>query len=176
MGEHATVAIPEGWPSTTADLHARIEQGYTELQAFLAPLNEQQLSAMPNADGWMLKDHLAHLAVWEAGIIALMGQKSRPQGMGVPLDVWERMLATGDYDEVNALIFEQHRAKSTAEVQAMLASTHAETLATLAALSDHDLARAYPDGEGGMAPLVGWLMGNTYEHYAEHIEWMREQL
>jgi hypothetical protein len=176
MAEYQTVPIPEGWPHRTADLHARIEQGYNELQAFLAPLNEQQLSAMPNADGWMLKDHLAHLAVWEAGIVALMRQESRPGGMDVPLDLWERTLATGDYDELNALIFERHRYKTTAEVQALFAATHAATLATLATLSDNDLARAYPIGENELAPLVGWLMGNTYEHYQEHIEWMREQL
>jgi hypothetical protein len=176
MSTFETVAIPADWPQTTADLRTRIEEGYAELQAFLAPLSDEQLSNRPNADGWMLKDHLAHLAVWEAGIVGLMRQESRPQAMGVPLATWEQMLETHDYDALNEFIFRQHQHKTLAEVRAMFEEVHADTLATLASLNDIDLARAYPDGEGGMAPMVGWLMGNTYEHYAEHIEWMREQL
>jgi DinB superfamily len=182
MSSTDLVAIPEDWPQTIVDLLARIEQGRGELEAFLAPLSEQQLSATPNPDGWMLKDHLAHLAVWQAGIAALLRREDRAAAMGLGPGAFAQMEATGDYDTPNAEIFRQHRHKTSAEARDFFAATYADLLATLGRMSDADLARTYsayaPEGPGEEtgAPIVGWVMGNTYEHYAEHIVWMAEQI
>ena len=48
----------------------------------------------------------------------------------------------------------------------------------LAGLSDADLLKTYrhyqPDEpeENSGAPIIGWIAGNTYEHYAEHQAWV----
>ena len=182
MSSTDLVAIPESWPQTIAELVARIEQGRSELDAFLAPLSEQQLSATPNADGWMLKDHLAHLAAWQAGITALLRREDRAAAMGLGPDAFAQMEETGDYDAPNAEIFRQHRDKTTVEVRDFFDATYHDLLATLGGMSDADLARTYSNyatvvpSEQTDEPIVGWIMGNTYEHYPEHMTWMAEQL
>ena len=55
-------------------------------------------------------------------------------------------------------------------------------LTTLAGLSDEDLFKTYsyyqPDepGDDSGDPILNWIMGNTYEHYAEHQAWIEALL
>ena len=51
-------------------------------------------------------------------------------------------------------------------------------LDALAPLSDADLQRPYAEyGEGGGRsadrPIIGWIIGDTYEHYEEHLGYLR---
>ena len=56
--------------------------------------------------------------------------------------------------------------------------SHGALMAGLGKLSDADLKQPYshfqpgdPDEE---RPVIGWVAGNTYEHYAEHIGWINQ--
>jgi hypothetical protein len=45
----------------------------------------------------------------------------------------------------------------------------------LQSLSDNDLQRPYnhyQPGSNADAPAISWVVGNTYEHYAQHISWI----
>jgi hypothetical protein len=50
----------------------------------------------------------------------------------------------------------------------------------LGKLSDADLQKPYshyqPADPDEKRPVVGWVAGNTYEHYAEHIDWINQLL
>ena len=53
-------------------------------------------------------------------------------------------------------------------------------LAAVSKLSDTDLLRPYSDFDSTPptleAPIEGWIHGNTFEHYDEHIGWLRAGL
>ena len=47
-----------------------------------------------------MKQHVAHIAAWEASLVALLRRQSRPAAMGVPDDIW----AAHEIDAINASI------------------------------------------------------------------------
>lgn len=85
-----------------------IEDGWQRLQSFIDSYSEAQLTTPTDAARWTAKDHLMHLAVWQGSMIAVMDKKPRWEYMNVPKDVWAT-LDTGNYDEVNAHIQQQHK-------------------------------------------------------------------
>ena len=56
--------------------------------------------------------------------------------------------------------------------------SHAALMAGLGKLSDADLKQPYSHFQPGdpdeKRPVIGWVAGNTYEHYAEHIGWINQ--
>lgn len=154
------------------ELLNEIEGGWGKLQAFIAALSDEQLSVPAAAAGWTVKDHLIHLAVWESSAAALLRRQPRWEAMGIGQEMWD----TRDVDQVNAAIQRQHKDRSLADVLGTLRGGHEQLVAQLQALADEDLRRTYAyyqPGYEGEAPIINWVRGNTFEHYADHIPWMR---
>ncbi|MFN8458868.1 MAG: maleylpyruvate isomerase N-terminal domain-containing protein [Anaerolineae bacterium] len=146
----------------------------TELDDFLAPLSEAQLSGPSDAMGWTLKDHIAHLADWQAGMTALLKKKDR----------WAAMDLAGPPVGHNQAAYDvalhaRHIGKSAKQVLSYLRRTQKRFDEAISALSDADLRRPYawydPSGDP-VKPVEVWLDHNTWEHYAEHIAWMKQIL
>jgi hypothetical protein len=82
------------------------------------------------------------------------------------------------FDQANAGIQRRSQARPLDEVMADFQTTHAEVLTMLGDLTDADLLKPYsyfqPDkpGQEGDEPVIGWIIGNTYEHYQEHIDYI----
>jgi uncharacterized protein (TIGR03083 family) len=163
----------ETTPQNKAELLARITQSRTALEQALSQLSEAQWQAT-DAAGWTVKDHLAHLATWEAGIAALLQHQPRWAAMGLD----EATVENYEMDDMNAVLYQQHRDRSLDEVRVYFQETHRQLLAALNRLSDEALFKPYAYFEGGEAsaddtrPIIGWIIGNTYEHYAEHQAWI----
>jgi hypothetical protein len=91
--------------------------------------------------------------------------------MGLDAATW----ATGDFDAMNAVIQQQHRAKPLDEVLAAFRAAHKHLLEKLETMSDDDLQRPYntyqPDPKR-VDPVINWIIGDTYAHYAEHQPWI----
>ncbi len=164
-------------PKTKAELLPRIERGKAALDTLIRSVPDQML-VTPGADGWSIKDHLAHLASWQTSLAALLRCEPRYEAMGLDLEFVER----SGIDEMNARIDAQNKKLSLDEVRARLESSYHAVLDALSALSDDDLRKTYshyqPDepGTDSGAPITGWIAGNTYEHYEEHMEWIRALL
>ena len=162
---------------TKAELIQRIKDARAELEATLADLSEDQLTTPNATTGWAIKDHLAHIAAWEAGIVALLRHQSRWQAVGLDLEAIEGM----ETDDVNDLVYQRNRDRPLADVLSDFRGTRAAMLDTLAALSEEDLHKTYsfyqPDepGEDSGDPIIGWVIGNTYEHDAEHKGCIEEE-
>ncbi len=156
---------------TTVEMLRRIGNGWDDLQAYLKTLSEAQLTKPTDAAGWTVKDHVMHLAVWEDSINALFKGESRPGHMDIDAETWEG----GDYDKINAIVQQRYRDRSWEEVQQALRDVHQRLVQKIQSLSDGDLVRPYsyyqPDSTDDR-PVYGWIVGNTYAHYAEHIPWM----
>jgi hypothetical protein len=166
-------------PQTKAELIERMETGYAALEDRLGQLSEAQLSKRPTASEWSIKDHLAHLAAYEYGIAALLRREPRWAAMQLN----EQLVRDSQsFDEINAAIYQQQQERSLAEVQAAFRDAHHQLLAVLKNLTDADLFKTYADYQphdpdaNHQDPVLGWIVGNTYEHYAEHRPWMEELL
>lgn len=156
---------------TTAEMLRRMDNGWNDLQAYIKTLSEAQLTGPTDAAGWTVKDHVMHLAVWEDGIYALLERTSRREQMGIDAETWERH----DYDQINAIIQRRYADKSWAQVSKALQDVHERLVARIGSMSDADLLRSYrhyaPDS-AEERPVWGWIVGNTFGHYAEHLPWM----
>ena len=152
-----------------------IQRHRAELEATLEPLTNDQLLAAP-AGGWSIKDHLAHIIAWEQSLIALLQRRPRHEGLGVERAVYN----SHDVDAVNNSIYARSQTRSPEEVLADFHASHRQLLDQLATVSTADLRMTYSDylpdelGEESGVPVVEWIAGNSYHHYAEHLEVIRE--
>lgn len=158
---------------TMAELLGRINAGWDELQNALAGLDEAGMSRVDPTSGWAVTDHLAHLAAWERGIAYLLTGRPRYEGMGITAEQWGRLTM----DEMNEEIVRHGRERSAAEAIAYSRLAHDDMLNALAGLGDADLRRDYADFDPGSEPsgrpIVGWIVGDTYDHYHEHLDYIR---
>jgi uncharacterized damage-inducible protein DinB len=124
-------------------------------------------------DGWTVKDHLVHIAAWEHSLLALIEGHDREKAMGLPE-------AVDGIDNVNEAVRKLHETDTPEEALVYFRDSHARLVAALGKLSDADLEKPYshyqPKDSDEKRPVVGWVAGNTYEHYAEHIGWINHLL
>ena len=157
---------------TRDETTARIDQANRELQAFLADKSTDDLIE-PRDDGWSVKDHLAHIAVWMNGLNAMLRREDRASVMGVSRAAWD----ADDTDAINAEIYGAWADRSLNDVRAALAHARLELAETLDDLSDDDLYRPFsefvPDA-GEQEPIINWVAGNTFGHIEEHLEMLRQ--
>ena len=156
------------------ELLADIERSWQALDATLGRLSETQRTAVRDAQGWSVKDHVVHMAVWARSAISML--QGRPRHLAVGIE--ESLFAAGSDDDLNAVIYEQHRNLTWDEALAQLHAAHQQLVALLQPLTDADLlqpARHYlPDmpirGDGPLVITV--ISGNSAQHYAEHLPWI----
>ncbi|MCB0193755.1 MAG: ClbS/DfsB family four-helix bundle protein [Anaerolineae bacterium] len=160
----------ESLPRTVSALLEKIQASRLALEALIEPLSETQLITPEAESGWSVKDQMAHIAIWESGINGLLHGRPRFGTMGLDHET----VATHNTDRLNDILIERSREQSLAEVVRFFKESHQKLVATVSQLSDEDLLKPYgyyqPDqtGEFTRKPIINWIVGNTYDHYAEH--------
>ena len=158
------------------ELLGRIDGAWTEFNHMLAGLSEAQRTEAHDGQGWRVKDHLTHIAVWEDSLLALLEGRDRIKALGLGDD----NLSGLTYDQENAIIQQNHAHLSHDQAVELMHQSHERLRAAIAALSDEDLRRPYSHYQPGARhesahlAVINWIAGNTYEHYAEHDDWMAE--
>ncbi len=150
---------------------AAVDDGWARLNAKIDSLGRDGL-LVTGPDGWAVKDHLVHLAAWERSLLALLVGVDRSEAMGAG--------GESDVEPINAKVWAAHRDDTPEDALAHFRDTHASLMSALGALSDDDLRLPYNHYQpndpmpspGGDRPVLDWVAGNTYEHYAEHIDWI----
>jgi Protein of unknown function (DUF1706) len=149
-----------------------IEKGWSELTALVDSLGPAGLEKT-GGGRWAVKDHLVHIAAWELSLLALLDGHDRKKAMGVPN-------ASDETDDINEAVWLLHRHQTPEQVLAFSRDTHAALLKRLREMSDADLRRSYnhyqpndPRDPGDDRPVVEWVAGNTYDHYAEHAGYIK---
>jgi hypothetical protein len=152
-------------PNDKADLLARIQREWSALLRAIEGLTPEQMS-VPDAGGWSIKDNLAHLAAWEQFMLLHYLQGRPPhEAMQIDAATMERL----DENGINAVLFERNRHRPVANVLDGLRRSHEQVVAFLEQMSFSDLMKPrFPD-DPQARPLIGWVIGNTYEHYQEHL-------
>jgi uncharacterized damage-inducible protein DinB len=152
----------------------RIETSWGELAELVNQVQEAGGLTRVGADGWSVKDHLAHIGAWEHSLLALIEGRDRLAGMGLREPVDENT------DAVNEAVRKVHENDTADEALGYFRDSHAQLVAALGKLSDANLEQPYnhyqPSDPDQKRPVVAWVAGNTYEHYAEHIAWINQLL
>jgi Protein of unknown function (DUF1706) len=150
-----------------------IEKSWQELSALVDSLGPEGLT-ITGADGWAIKDHLIHIAAWEHSLIALLEGADRRTAMGVGPGVDET-------DAINDAVWSMHRDMTPDQALDYFRQTHAVLIKLLGTMSDADLQLPYnhyqpndPRDPGDNRPALDWVAGNTYDHYAEHVDWINQ--
>lgn len=156
------------------ELLERIQAGWERLQAFVSPLSDEQLTGPQDAAGWTIKDHLMHLAVWAASMVAVINGTPRRDAMQIERQDWVTLAET--YDVVNGILQQRYKDMPLAEVHKEVQQRHNELLARTQAMSAEELQRPYnhyQPGSKSETPIFEYISGNSYAHYDEHIPWMQ---
>jgi hypothetical protein len=158
--------------NTKAELLAAIEPAWVTLIAELDRLTDGQKTSIKDAQGWSVKDHLIHMAAWERSVVFFLQGQPRYAG----LEVDQALYKNGTFDDINAAIFQQHKAMSLAEAMAQLRDVHRQLMQLLQPLTDADLQKPYraylPDELGDDRLAIDVIYSNTAGHFREHLDWI----
>jgi len=160
--------------SELAKFTASIDAARNDLHSFLAAVTPGQASKRDQA-GWSVKDHVAHLAVWEDSVTILFRGGRRHEALGVD----EPLLTAGSFDEINEVIRARLEGSTLQEAIRTLEGAHKQLMGHLRTLRDADLnAKArefFPQAPANDdRPLTSLIWDNTGGHFTAHLEWMRD--
>lgn len=166
------------YPPTKAELLALIAAAHAELEQTLIGLSPAEISAGSDLLDWSVKDHLAHLSAWAAGVAAMLQYQPRWRAMQLSDD----FVARASEDDINAFLYHQHQDRSLTDVRSYFASAHQSLVDLIQRLDYADLQRPYshyqPDDTGNDdgRPMLWWVVHNTYLHYRMHQPWIAEKI
>jgi hypothetical protein len=159
-------------PTSMDELLQRIEQAWHELNQLVSALSESQLET-PGPGGWTIKDNRAHLTAWEQFLIRYHLKDEPPHEV---LGMDKATLEAADEDAINDFLFQHSRPRPATDVLADFRRSHQELLATLKQMKFADLMQPHFDDDPEKRPLLGWVIGNTYDHYQGHASIIRDLL
>ena len=160
------------------ELLNHITRDWSAINLMLEDLSDEQWTDIRNADGWSVKDHVAHLTAWEQSMIALLTGTPRHIGLGVP----EQLYLSDNLNAINHAIFQNHHDATLDDVRSNFESTHLALVQHIENLSDDALHKPYayylPDepgeGEGPLAIVL--IYNNTARHFRQHQNWIMDML
>jgi hypothetical protein len=135
-------------------------------------MSEQQL-VTPDEGGWSPKDNLAHLAAWMK-ILMEYHMDKRPAAEVV--NISPEVAARWDFEEINQILFQRNRERSTKEVLQEIKDVYAKLSARLEGMSDEDLMKPRRADDPEKRPIVEWIMGDTCDHFEEHRERLEKSM
>jgi hypothetical protein len=167
-----------------------MEAGLREFLAVIDRISDEEMTRPVDSNGWNVRDHLTHLAVWADGIAALAQRQDRWAAMDLDMTnaartSWIAALGDGrepdkepDYDLLNAEIVAKHRHLTPQQARTWLIDAHQAVAVAMSALPDEELGWPYdrfvaPFTGGRGEPISEYILGNTEDHYDEHTPWVR---
>lgn len=155
-------------PASTEDLLAMLTREWDALIHFLARHEDALLEPLEST--WSAKDHLAHITTWETFLVRHHLDRD---DASTALELSPEQYAAFSIDEINEALHARNQEKTLTEVLANAEETHATLVERLRDTPfDIMLRPRYDDDESG-APLLDWVIGNTYDHYLEHSLYLR---
>jgi hypothetical protein len=161
-------------PDTRVELAAGIDSAWSEVDSFLAEVTEEGATAQ-DSNGWTVKDHVTHMAVWGDSVAVLFRGGHRHEALGISESYYSR----ASFDDINEVVRQREGHLSLSQAVQRLREMHNELMARVRSLPDADLARPVRD-VFPLAPrtddrrVVDFIHENTAAHYAEHLPWMRK--
>ncbi len=151
-----------------AEVLELVEDEWKRFLDLLGALNDVQKSEPCLPGGWTAKDLLAHLTAWERELGTWIASASSGNDPGVPRFTDEYINA------FNARVYAENRYRPYVDVYTDLLRTHDDFLVPqIRALPDKLSDPRWSVWRDGKPP---WTLveGNTYGHFREHAEALRE--
>ena len=157
---------------TKDELLATSKRERAQLVEVVEGLDDVRIAA-PGLDGaWSVKDHLSHIAAWERMVVAHLVDGSDAAVAGMDAASY----AAATLDELNDQLYRLHRDRTAVQVRGEFDAAHESILSYLQRMPEERLSAPYWDDQAGGKTVLDKLTGDTYEHYAEHAEWIHEMI
>ena len=164
--------MSEEFPKDKVELFSCIEHEWSALMDVAAKLTEKQMST-PDSGGWSPKDNLAHIAEWMNILLGYhMDNRPSHEVLGVTPDV----TAEWDFDAINKILLERNRDRSVEDVLGELKTVYARVMDRLKSTPFEELLKPRHPEDPQSSPLLASVIGDTYEHFAEHRESIEKAL
>jgi Protein of unknown function (DUF1706). len=159
--------MTEEWmPKDKPELMSAIEREWKLLMDMAEKLTDKQMTT-PDQGGWSPKDNLAHLSEW---MKVLMGYHMDHRPSHEVLGVSTEAVKDWDFNIINALLFERNRNRSRQDVLVELKQVYEQLTAKLESMTFEDFMKPRHADDPEKRPLLGWILGDTTEHFSEHRE------
>jgi hypothetical protein len=151
-----------------AELIERIQQAKSELDDTVERIPGDRM-AEPGREGvWSPKDQLSHLAAWHEIVLQRIEGKPEEAFLDIPPDRYESM----DIDAVNDFLQRRDERRTAEEAREAYERSFQEVVKALESVDEDGLYRDYrPEVRHRL--LIDTIIGNTYEHYEEHLPMLR---
>ena len=156
---------PEAWIKymSADDLLERARAERTALASLWRGLSDEQMTRRPGPQPvWSVKDVIAHITWWEGAMVNWV--KRALSG--------EMLTRTETPDEINARVYADNRDMPLDTVMEMFEASFPLVEALLERLDDDEINDAAVCNIRDM-PLLYFIVGNTFAHYADHVEDLR---
>jgi hypothetical protein len=150
-----------------AELLDRVREGKAEVDGVLDGIPEARMEDPGRV--WSPKDQLSHLAAWQEILLSRIEGRKEEEALGIEASRYTAM----DIDEFNALMHSRNASRSPTEAREAFERSFQEVVKALEAVDEDDLYRDYRP-EIRQRLLIDTVIGNTYEHYEEHLPMLRE--
>lgn len=144
------------------ELLHNIRTGREELESALGRFNKYDLTAPLLANGWSVKDLIAHIGFWERRMVSLYNTL-------VSGDVPDDPIDSLGLDELNARVLVDNQLVPLGIVQINELEAYEQLLDIAETAPEEDLFEpqrfSWTEGEA----FYNWIESNTYGHYADHI-------
>lgn len=164
-------------PMSKAELLHHLREQRLAWDNLLATVPDD-IAIAPNLPGGMsVKDVMAHVAAyerWTAAQIRAANEGRAPTNM----ELYGREALPGeaegwDLDQINAAIYDLHKDLSLAEAREFAGTAFNDLLAALEAMPENELLRPGAQEWVREENLLSAIPGQSYEHYAMHIDDLR---
>src|SRR6266571_101545 len=138
-----------------------LQQGHLDEEAFLQELGETERTAIGTPAFWSAKDHVAHRMFWHQNLVLKLTAILQHQ---------EIPPSEESDDQINAMVFEEHKLHPWSALHAESERVYAELIQLIEQLSEDDLTapNRFPSITGEK-PLYAAFIGSCYEHDQEHL-------
>ena len=153
-------------PKDKKNLIQRIRDERNRLAALLGNASENEMLIPLGEDGWSVKDHVAHIVIWEKRMVEWVNVVKRgevPQQLP-PGMTWD------DLDRWNEQTFEENSERELKEVLADFNHFADEVVQVVEAMPEDLLMRVDSLAWRSGSPLWEMVAENTFWHYLEHRE------
>ena len=157
-------------PGDKQDLIQRIRDERDGFGTLLSNLSEAEMVIPLKGDGWSVKDHVAHIVVWEKRLVEWLNVIERgevPQQLP-PGMTWD------DLDRWNEQTFEENRKRELNEVLADFNRFAEEVVQVVEAAPEDLLMGADSLTWRSGSPLWEMVAANTFWHYPEHRDAIKD--
>ena len=152
-----------------AELIERIQQAKSELDDTVERIPGERMAESGLGGVWSPKDQLSHLAGWHEILLRRIEGTPEEAFLGIAPDRYESM----DIDAVNDFLQRRHARRTAEEAREAYEGTFQEVIKALESVDEDGLYRDYrPEVRHRL--LIDTIIGNTYEHYEEHLPMLRE--